>query len=137
MDAFDADALIYAVTPGHPLGNRVRSLFGAPAAERLAGVGSVLLIPELLAKPIRTGDAREATELAKLLGRLDLRPVDRAIADFAASLAARDRLRALDATHLATAAAVGADRFITNNSKDFPKSITEVDVVYPADLPDV
>jgi predicted nucleic acid-binding protein len=137
MDAFDSDALIYAAAPGHPLGRRVQVLFDAPASERLAGVGSVLLIPELLAKPLRNGDSKEASELARLIGRLDLRPVDRAIADFAAGLAAKYRLRALDATHLATAAAVGADRFITNNSKDFPKSITEVDVVYPTDLPDL
>lgn len=137
MDAFDSDALIYAAAPGHPLGRRVQALFDAPASERLAGVGSVLLIPELLAKPLRNGDSKEATELAQLLGRLDLRPVDRSTADFAATLAVKYRLRALDATHLATAAAIGADRFITNNRKDFPKSIAEVDVVYPADLPEV
>jgi len=36
--------------------------------------------------------------------------------------------------HLATAVNVGADRFITNNRRDFPKSIAEIDVTYPADL---
>ena len=43
---------------------------------------------------------------------------------------------AADATHLATAVAAGADRFITNNQRDFPQTIEEIDVVYPADLPD-
>ena len=38
--------------------------------------------------------------------------------------------------HLATALDAGADRFITNNSRDFPKTITEIDVTYPTDLPD-
>ncbi len=47
------------------------------------------------------------------------------------------RLHAADATHLATAVVIGADRFITNNQRDFPKTISEVDVVYPADLSDV
>jgi hypothetical protein len=28
-------------------------------------------------------------------------------------------------------------RFLTDNEADFPKSITEVDVTYPEDLPDV
>jgi hypothetical protein len=28
----------------------------------------------------------------------------------------------------------GADRFITNNRRDFPTSISEIDVTYPADL---
>jgi hypothetical protein len=39
--------------------------------------------------------------------------------------------------HLATAVAAGADRFITNNSSDFTKAITAVDVTYPDELPEV
>jgi hypothetical protein len=31
---------------------------------------------------------------------------------------------------------MGAQRFITGNSKDFDRSITEIDVTCPADLPD-
>jgi predicted nucleic acid-binding protein len=45
-------------------------------------------------------------------------------------------LRAADAVHLATAVSAGADRFITNKSSDFAKTITEVDVTYPDDLPE-
>lgn len=30
---------------------------------------------------------------------------------------------------------MGADRFITNHQRDFPATITEVAVSYPADLP--
>ena len=57
--------------------------------------------------------------LAGLVARLDLRPADRAVAE------------------LATAAVgVGAERFITNNQKDFPADITETTITYPADLPD-
>ena len=52
----------------------------------------------------------------------------------AAVLAAKHRLRAADAVHLATAVQAGADRFITNNRKDFVKGIDEVEVVYPDDL---
>jgi hypothetical protein len=36
--------------------------------------------------------------------------------------------------HLATAVVAGADRFITNNRRDFAVSISEVDVTYPEDL---
>ena len=43
-------------------------------------------------------------------------------------------LRAADAVHLATAVGAGANRFLTNNKRDFPKSITEIDVTYPEDL---
>jgi hypothetical protein len=30
---------------------------------------------------------------------------------------------------------LGADRFLTNNQRDFPKSSKEVEVTYPIDLP--
>lgn len=139
MDAFDADVLIYAAVPGHPLGRRVRALFPAEstaATGAVAGTGSVLLIPELFIKPMRDHAESEIEALAVLLARLDLRPADEAIAELAASLGAVHGLRAADAVHLATAVAVGADRFITNNSSDFSKTIAEIQVTYPGDLPE-
>jgi predicted nucleic acid-binding protein len=139
VDAFDADVLIYAAVSGHALGRRVRALFPpqpVDQAEAVAGIGSVLLLPELLAKPLREKADDELVELAGLLGRLDLRPVDVATAGLATALGAAHRLRAADAVHLATAVAAGADRFVTNNQADFPKSISEIDVTYPEDLPD-
>jgi predicted nucleic acid-binding protein len=138
VDAFDADVLIYAAVPDHPLGQRVRHLFPAGATAStgaVAGIGSVLLIPELLSKPLRDGVDSEVDALAALLGRLDLRPVDAALAELAAALGSVHHLRAADAVHLATAVAAGADRFITNNSSDFTKAITEIDVVHPDELP--
>ena len=51
-------------------------------------------------------------------------------------LAARYDLRAADATHLATAVNLGAERFIADNRRDFPESIKEIDVTYPEMLPD-
>ncbi len=146
MDAFDADVLIYAAVAGHELGKRVRVLFpsspvdGSSTADDTSPtvhrVGSILLLPELLSKPMRDRATNELAELGALLGRLDLRPVDQAIAELATALAAAYALRAIDAVHLATAVNAGADRFITNNSKDFSKAIVEIDITYPADLPD-
>ena len=60
----------------------------------------------------------------------------RATAALATALAATYRLRAADAVHLATAVIAGADRFVTINASDFPRSIVEIDVTYPLDLPD-
>jgi predicted nucleic acid-binding protein len=134
MDAFDADALIYAAVPGHPLGQRVTALFRSAGPGKTAGTGSVLLLPEVLSKPLRDGATDEIRILAGLLARLDLRPVDRATAELATALASRYRLKAADATHLATAVSMGADRFITNNQRDFPATVTEINVTYPADL---
>ena len=133
MDAFDADVLIYAGVAGHPLGQRVRALFPV-GPDASAGVGSVLLLPEVLAKPMRDGSAEELAALAGLLGRLELRTVDPVTAEVATTLAGSYRLRAADAVHLATAVVAGADRFITNNRRAFATSISEVDVTYPEDL---
>ena len=134
LDAFDADVLIYAAAPALSDGAPIRALFDAAEDDTSVGIGSVLLIPEVLTKPLRTGDMEEARSLAAFLGRLDLAPVDRAIAQAAAALGARHGLKAADAVHLATAISLGADRFITNNRKDFSSDIDEIDVVRPADL---
>ena len=136
MDAFDADALIYAAVPGHPLGRRVAALFRSPGPGTTAGTGSVLLLPEVLGKPLHDGAVDEIRILTGLLARLDLRPVDRATAELATALSSRYRLKAADATHLATAVGMGADRFITNNRRDFGARIEEIDVTYPDALAD-
>lgn len=140
MNAFDADVLIYAAVPDHPLGRRVRALFPSePTAMTgsVAGIGSVLLIPELLTKPLRDNLGPELEALTILLARLDLRPTDEAVAQLAAALGSAYGLRAADAVHLATAVSAGADRFITNNSSDFTSAITEIDVTHPRELPEL
>jgi hypothetical protein len=38
--------------------------------------------------------------------------------------------------HRPVTVASGADRFITNNSDDFPPTIIEIDVTYPEQLPE-
>lgn len=139
MDAFDADVLLDAAVSGHQRGGRVRALFPTgptTTTGAVAGIGSVLLVPELLARSSRDGEMVEIDALAGLLARLELRPVDEAVAQLATVLGAVYGLSAADAVHLATAVAAGADRFITNNAASFPKSITEIDVTYPDELPD-
>lgn len=138
MDAFDADVVIYAGIPEHLLGRRVRALL-APVEVGdggTPGCGSVLLLTEVLIKPERLALTRELRALEELLARLDLLACTAEIAQLAVSLGAKHALRSIDAVHLATAVQAGADRFITNNSRDFPKSITEIDITYPTDLPE-
>ena len=139
MDAFDADVLIYAAAPGHELGRRVSALFRTAESEVMgspAGVGSVYLLPEVLIRPFRHQDLDELVALGAVLARLDLLPADRATARLATSLGVKYGLHAGDALHLATAVGAGARRFVTNNSSDFSKSITEISITYPADLPE-
>lgn len=130
-DAFDSDVLISAARDEESAAP-VRELF---ATTDQAGVGSLVLLPEVLSKPLRIGDRAESAALRDLLERLDLRPADQAVADLAVKLAAKHRLKAADAIHLATAVLYGADRFITSNRRDFPTTIEEIDIVYPDTLP--
>ncbi len=135
VTAFDADVLIYAATAGHDLGARVGALFAGTDAE-VVGTGSVLLLTEVLTKPMRDDpDSDETATLISLLSRLELHPLDGPAARLALALAISYGLRAADAAHLATAVATGADRFLTNNRKDFPQRIAEIDIVYPSELP--
>jgi predicted nucleic acid-binding protein len=129
VDAFDTDVLIYAVTDHH-LGPPVRALVQSGEDN----LGSVLLIPELTSRPIRTGDLAELRTLNDLLAKLTLLPCDLAVAELASALAATHGLKTADAVHLATAVQAGADRFITNNRKHFPQTIEEIEVVYPDQL---
>ena len=69
-----------------------------------------------------------------VLRLITLRAVDQATAELAVILGAKYRMRAIDATHLATGVIADADRFITNNSKDFNLEISEIDIVYPTAL---
>lgn len=126
MDAFDADILIYAAI-SDPRGRPIRRLLERDPA----GMGSVLLVPELLSHPLRHGRDAEMRALEWILGRMDLKPVDLPTARVAAVLGSKYGLRAADAVHLATAVSANADRFITNNSRNFPMSITEIEVTYP------
>lgn len=133
--AFDADVVIYAAARDHPLGARVLPLF-TDADVTPAGTGSVLLLTEVLAKPMRADpNSGETRSLISLLSRLDLRPCDVPTARLSLALAMSYGLRAADAMHLATAVSAGADRFLTNNRKDFPQTIDEIDIIYPEDLP--
>jgi len=132
--AFDSDVLIYAAVPNHPLGTKVRALLTDSAEER---IGSVILLPELFIKPTRTQNALEVQALQAGILRLELTPVSVEIATYAISLGAAYGLRTPDALHLATAVYAGADRFLTNNSKDFKREqILELNIIYPSDLAD-
>ena len=67
--AFDADVLIYAGSPTNSVGVAVAKLFqdqdGLPA-----GVGSVLLLTEVLSKPMREDD--DSAEVRKTSLKLSL-----------------------------------------------------------------
>ena len=128
--AFDADVLIYAAQAGHIVGEEVKSFIQANIKEKLTG--SILLLPELLTKPVREGWQEEKKDLLILLSYLDLISPDEQTAHLAVSLGAAYKLKPMDAMHLATAVSLNADLFLTNNTKDFSgKSISEIRIQHP------
>lgn len=103
----------------------------------LAGLersGSQLLVSELMIKPTRQRNARELRALAECLAQLDLRSIDDHVAALSVTLGAAYGLKAPDAIHLASAVDTGAERFVTNNRRDFDKGIVELEVVFVDDL---
>lgn len=81
-------------------------------------MSSTLTFLEILVQPYRTGDDAKRAALAALsasfLGMTWV-PLDLAVADRAASLRARYRLRTPDAIQVATARHASAEVFLTND----------------------
>ena len=128
VDAFDSDVLIYAAQ-GDARGDEVARLLGL-ADSTVTGIGSVLLVSELFGSPAGRTDGVEKATLVSILARMDLKNVDYETADLAGAMRAKYRLRAADAIQLDTAELWGADRFHTNNRKDFGQPIDEIEIVF-------
>ncbi|MCL2483686.1 MAG: type II toxin-antitoxin system VapC family toxin [Propionibacteriaceae bacterium] len=134
ITAFDADVIIYAGAQEHPLGLQAARLIDHPA-DGDSAIGCVLLLTEVLTKPTRADAmSAETQRLQQLLSRIDLRPLDAHTCVLALALAVKYGLKSADAAHLATAVIANADRFLTNNRKDFRHSIEEIEIVYPDEL---
>ena len=71
----------------------------------------------------------EYRRLVAILGALDLKQVDHETAQLAGVMRGKYRLRTPGAIHLATAVLWGAERFHTDNSRDFGQQIDEIEIV--------
>lgn len=70
----------------------------------------------------------------RVLGRIELLPYTAVTARAALKIGVSYGLRTADAVHVATAVEADADVFLTNNKKEFPQHIREIEIVYPQDL---
>lgn len=116
--ALDTSAFIYHLE-AHPVhASRLLPIFRRIEGGRCRGVSSTLTFLEVLVQPYRTGDDEKRAALSALLASfpgMTWIPLDLTVADRAASLRARYRLRTPDAIQLATALHAGADVFLTND----------------------
>jgi predicted nucleic acid-binding protein len=114
----DTSVFIYHIE-GHPVyAPRVGAVFREIERGHARGVTSTLTFLEVLVGPYRAGDEARRVALSGLLASfpgVSWVALDLAVADRAASLRGRYRLRAPDAIQLATALEADADAFLTND----------------------
>jgi len=116
--AIDTNAFIYLMEK-HPIYfDVVRELFNAVEIGKVYAVSSVLLITEVLTKPLKDGNKGLADRYLAFVStfpNLGLREIDQNVSLKAAKLRARYGFKTPDALFLATAIEEKAEAFITND----------------------
>lgn len=116
--ALDTSAFIYHLESTPPYAGLLTPIFRDIEHGRCRAVASTLAFLEVLVQPSRRPEEGRRTALAALLVSfpgIAWIAVGLEVADRAASIRARYRLRTPDAIHLATAIHEGADVFLTND----------------------
>jgi predicted nucleic acid-binding protein len=109
---------IYFVEKNPIYVDRMRAVFQRVNSGTPQVITSVITLTEVLVMPIETGHTRYEQEYRDMLLNTDhitTLPVSVPIANRAAHLRARYRLRTPDALHIATAIISGCDAFLTND----------------------
>ena len=110
--------------------DRMRSIFQQVNQGLPQVITSVITLTEVLVMPIEKDQERYQREYRAMLLRtkaITIVPVSVAIAEQAAHLRAKYRLRTPDAIHLATALALNRDAFLTNDLA--LKRVTELKIL--------
>ena len=115
---FDTAPFIYFIERHPAYGALMRDVFRRVDTGTIAGYTSTLTVVEVLTKPYQVQDDLLARRYRTLLLRsrnFTVVPIDAMIADSAAEIRARYRLRTPDALQLATAMRAGCEAFLTND----------------------
>lgn len=132
---FDTSPFIYLIERHPQYVDRVRQVFSRIDSGTMLGFSSVLTLTEVLTQPIQHGnDVVQAEYRAFLLGsrNLSLADITAAIAENAALLRARHRLRTPDALQIDTALELNCDAFVTNDTG--LRRVTELPIIVIDDL---
>ncbi len=132
--ALDANVLIYVLEGIVPSGLAARALLDAIEAKTIEGCLATVGHVEIMAGPARQGDHDLYERTIAELRSLGLRvvPLTQQIAEQAAWLRGQSGAGLADAVHLASARAIGATAFVTNDRR-IP-SIPKLEIVYLDDL---
>jgi predicted nucleic acid-binding protein len=116
----DSAPIIYVLEGHQRLGPRFKPLFEAHAAGRLHFAITTIAIAEVLTGPLQTGDEALTRRYRAILESWQIVDLDRDIAESAARLLAKLRLRFADAVQAASALAINAAALVTHD-RDFSR----------------
>ncbi|HMF57312.1 MAG TPA: type II toxin-antitoxin system VapC family toxin [Pyrinomonadaceae bacterium] len=117
--AFDTSPVIYFVEAHPKYDALVTDIFQRVADGRIIGVASVITLSEVLVQPIQQNNASLRQSYRELLlhsDNFELFSINEAIAESAADLRARYRLRTPDALQIANAIDAACEAFLTNDA---------------------
>jgi predicted nucleic acid-binding protein len=109
----DSAPIIYLLDGDERLAPRFRPLFERHQAGELALAISTITIAEVLAGPLGRNEESLARRYLAILTGWEVVPVDPEIAESAARVRVRYRLKLPDAIQVASALAIGADALVT------------------------
>lgn len=118
--ALDTMCFIYAFEADRAFLPIVKPILAQIEVGAVSGTASVLVLTETLVGALGRGDATVAARYRQVFRdfpHLDLVPITVEVADLAAELRARHRLRTPDALHLACAIVSAADCFVTGDAR--------------------
>jgi len=131
----DTAPVIYLIEAHPEYGQIARNIFEPILRGALVGYSSVLILTEVLPKPLQKGDTVVVNEFMEFLLRsrcLNLIEITAPIAERAGRLRGRyAHLKALDALQISAALEIGADAFITNDKQ--LKQVSEIKILFLSD----
>jgi predicted nucleic acid-binding protein len=121
----DTNIWVYAYEDDPTFGKSSRQFMQTLHAGRHRLAGSLFVLNELLVLPTRRDDTFTIASYRRLFSspNLELLPYTLASAQIYAQLRAFQRVKPLDALHLAVAAAAQVDLFITHDTKLLPLTV--------------
>lgn len=127
----DTNIWVYAYENDPTFGSSARNFMQSLRSGQHRIVGSLFVLNELLVLPTRRGDTFTIASYRQLFAspNLELLPYTLPSAQIYAQLRAFDRIKPLDALHLATAAAARVDLFVTHDTKLLPHTVSGIGTI--------
>jgi predicted nucleic acid-binding protein len=127
----DTNIWIYAYENDPVLGPLARLLFHDLRSGKHHLASSLFVLGELLVLPTQKQNAFALASYPRLFAATEmaLLPYNAAAAQTYAEIRAAQRLKPLDALHLATAAAAQVDLFVTHDTKILPRTIQGIGAI--------